>query len=215
MPSSKPSPSSSWALASAPRTRASRTTSKSGSRSSSYASRSSCSSWRVAAETRNRTNSSSPRCCRSRSSICLRLSSPPLQRCNATKASSSTCSCRCNRASTAGAVPSCTQVHRGSLRLVSPRITGLSTSSSLRLRELSDRTFSSSSSSGTKCTGPVQSASTAGTFRCCSAASNGVPASSVSALASAPAARSASMVAVTDSAAARWFIATRLSGVSP
>mmetsp|Transcript_71777 Transcript_71777/g.153425 ORF Transcript_71777/g.153425 Transcript_71777/m.153425 type:complete len:200 (+) Transcript_71777:1015-1614(+) len=193
------------------------------SRRSLQASRNSWSKRREAAAVWSLVNSWLPRCWRRQSSMCCRLEASPRDRCNATNVSTSTnSSCDdaavpCRRsASTAATAPSCTQIQSGKCRLVLPRTTGRKSSSRRCRREASERVFTSSKISAMNFTGPLHSASTAGTSRWCNAANKGVLASSVSTLTSALAWSNVLMPSTTLSLAlSLQFIAKRLSPVEP
>mmetsp|Transcript_119020 Transcript_119020/g.341972 ORF Transcript_119020/g.341972 Transcript_119020/m.341972 type:complete len:507 (-) Transcript_119020:1045-2565(-) len=232
--SSYPLASSSSAFASAPWAKVSRMRSREKSRSSSYASRNSCSSLLVAAAFSLLWNFA-PRRHRNASSMRNCASSGPRQRRNATIESTSMSSSTvrlplptpppppatpssrhaANKASTASTAPSWTQTHRGNRRVLAPCSTGRKASSIKCRRGASDNVFASSKMSGMKATGPRQNSTTAGTFRCCSAASNGVLASSISAFTSALASIKIAAAERSDASVARQFIAKRLKHVCP
>mmetsp|Transcript_54162 Transcript_54162/g.107833 ORF Transcript_54162/g.107833 Transcript_54162/m.107833 type:complete len:274 (-) Transcript_54162:2091-2912(-) len=213
-PSSKRS--GSCAMAFAPCARVSQTMPTITSRSSSCASRSSCSSLSEAAALCSRVNSCLPSCFKSRFSICRCLVSSPRQRCRATTTSSSTGSLRWSRASTADAAPSCTHSQRGKRHLAPRQSSGRTVSSNLCLREGSDSVFNSSNISGTKFVpGACANISTAAVLRCRSAASRGGPASSLSILTSAAARINASTLSDIELALARAFMANKLRGARP
>mmetsp|Transcript_125068 Transcript_125068/g.361797 ORF Transcript_125068/g.361797 Transcript_125068/m.361797 type:complete len:550 (-) Transcript_125068:993-2642(-) len=147
-----------------------------------------------------------------------RDASLPLNRCNASNASTSMSWSfsreLSNNVSTACAKPSWTQTQSGNRLRTSvpsavPRSTGRSASTTFRRRLGSEKVFTSSSKSGANRAAPWHKACTAGMFRCCNAANNGDD-SAVSAFTSALASRSKAIaVGMEASAALQAFIAKR------
>mmetsp|Transcript_100086 Transcript_100086/g.287646 ORF Transcript_100086/g.287646 Transcript_100086/m.287646 type:complete len:290 (-) Transcript_100086:1193-2062(-) len=171
--SSAPSrPSSSRAFGFAPCANESQSTSRSGSRSSVYASLNSCNNRRVAAACSNRWNSTSPTCSRKRSAICFRTSLLPRHRCKATSISTSTSSTWAvlrSKASTAVMPPVCAQTHSGQRKLLSRSMSGHNMSSIWLRAFVPEMPRSSSNTSGVALAPCSTKALTPAAQRCCTA----------------------------------------------